>query len=611
MTSLVGAYARALALASALVACHGNGGGGGTAGSARTTHDLVLKTAAVNGTAAAPIHADLYLPSADERQRAPDGAKGALVVFVEANDAMTELPAADAGAPLPAFGGDVGDALERRGIATLALAVRLAKDYSLRMAAADVAAAAAEVLSMPAMTASRFVFVGRGAGASIAALLALDKSLSATVGRRIDGVVAMRGTYDLSPPALEDHPQRALFAAIAGHAGEEGKSSPSAFVRGDAPPFLLLAGSDDDGTFPRLMRTFAGALERAGGAVESYLAPYHDQHNLTQLAPAGAPEDDLGELVVSFVARGLHPLAADTTYGIRQRWSKKPPLDDDAFRADPKAIATYPVDAEFIRNVGIPLGKARSELNVLPGRTYQAIDLRDWLATRPESEIGHGDWLVVSNLRDERFYLSRSDLETYRPVIVVGMDDETNLFRLFTHYRLKQAYSWKKGEEPMPPMIRPIGAFLYFRKPLPDGTVARHLRNKSFMPFGLGPKSFHWVESDPLAPVRSLPDPLRDTLAGEQGCLKCHSFRGAGAKAHHTLAADGKPYGAFALSFEEYPTEVLRRFLFEQDAVAKSFDVAPLHVDPTIAKSLFELVTRKESAPAPAPAPSASDAPRR
>ena len=608
MTDRLGACVRALALAAcALAACHGEGRTGGTSGSGGTTHDLVLKTAAVNGSSAALIHADLYVPSPAERQRAPDGAKDALVVFVEANDARTDLRA-DAGAPAPAFGGEVGDELQRRGIATVAFAVRLAKDYPLRAAAADVGAATAEVVedarTRLGSPASRVVLVGRGAGATIASLLALDKTLAP--GQRIDGVVAIRGTYDLSRPDLEDHPQRDLFAAASGAPGESAKSSPSSFVRRDAPPFLLLAGSDDDGTFPRRMRSFALALERAGGAVESYLAPFHDQHNLTQWASAAAPENDLGDLVVSFVARGLHPLAADTTYGIRQRWSKTPPLDNDAFRADPKAIATYPVDAEFIRSVSIPLGKARSELNVLPGLTYQAIDLKDWLAARPESEVGRGDWLVVSNLRDERFYLSRSDLDTYRPLIVVGMDDEKNLFRLFTHYRLKQAYSWKKGEEPMPPMVRPIGAFLHFRAPPPA-----HLRNKSFMPFGLGPKSFRWVDSDPLAPVRSLPDPLRETLTGEQGCLKCHSLRGAGAKAHHTLASDGKPYGAFALSLEEYPTQVLRRFLFEQDAVAKSFDVAPLHVDPVIAKSLFELVTlvtRPEKTPGAAPAP---DAPRR
>ena len=77
------------------------------------------------------------------------------------------------------------------------------------------------------------------------------------------------------------------------------------------------------------------------------------------------------------------------------------------------------------------------------------------------------------------------------------------------------------------------------------------------------------MENDPLAPLRSLTGGLREALIGEQGCLKCHNFRGVGARAHHALALDGKPYGAFGLPLEDYPSDVLRRFLFEQDAVAE------------------------------------------
>jgi hypothetical protein len=277
----------------------------------------------------------------------------------------------------------------------------------------------------------------------------------------------------------------------------------------------------------------------------------------------------------------------DTSFGVEQRWSKTPPLDNDTFRSDPQRISTYPVDAEFIRAVSIPLGQSRGVLNALPGKTYEAIDLASWLAGRPESEIGKGEWLVVSNIRDEKTYLSRAELESYHPVIVVGMDDETNLYRITNYYRLKIAYSWKKGEEPMPTMVRPLGAFLHFRTTPPP-----HLRNKSFMPFGLTPKSFAWTGADPLASVREVPEPLKSTLIGEQGCLKCHSLRGTGARAHHVLASDGKPYGAFALPLEEYPPDVLRRFLFDQASVAKAFDVAPLQVDPATGRMLIDLVGR-------------------
>jgi hypothetical protein len=233
------------------------------------------------------------------------------------------------------------------------------------------------------------------------------------------------------------------------------------------------------------------------------------------------------------------------------------------------------------------LGAARFALNVLPGKTYEAIDLLAYLSSRPEAEVGAGDYLVVSNIRDEQLYYARADLEKTRPVIVVGLDDETNLYRIFTQYRLKQAYSWKKGEEPMPTMVRPLGAFLHFRAPPPPA-----LMNRTYAQFGLTPKSFRWVAADPLAAVRGLTGVLREAMIGEQGCLKCHAFKGVGAKAHHVRALDGKPHGAFALGLDEYPVDVLRRFLFDQAAVARSFDVDPLPLPPEAARAVFELVTQ-------------------
>jgi hypothetical protein len=229
------------------------------------------------------------------------------------------------------------------------------------------------------------------------------------------------------------------------------------------------------------------------------------------------------------------------------------------------------------------------ELSPLPGKTYEAIDLLDYLARRPESEVGKGDWLVVSNIRGETQYFARKVLERTRPMVVVGLDDEDNLYRVFTFYRLRRAYSWMKGEEPMPTMIRPLGAFLHF----PTQSPPEELRNETYAAFTLDASSFRWVDKDPLAPVRSMTGGLREAMIGAQGCLKCHAFRGAGARAHHTRADSAEPYGAFALPLEEYPTEVLRRFLFEQEDVARSFGVVPLPVKPEVAEQLFDVVSRE------------------
>jgi hypothetical protein len=134
-------------------------------------------------------------------------------------------------------------------------------------------------------------------------------------------------------------------------------------------------------------------------------------------------------------------------------------------------------------------------------------------------------------------------------------------------------------------MIRPTGPFLFF-----PGGVPEHLRNSTLAPYGLTPGSFRFVEKDPLASVRHVEASLRESLIGREGCLKCHALRGEGARSHHVRALDGQPHGGFALALEEYPPEVLHRFLFEQAAVAESFGVGPLKLAGATARAIEQLV---------------------
>jgi hypothetical protein len=308
----------------------------------------------------------------------------------------------------------------------------------------------------------------------------------------------------------------------------------------------------------------------------------------------GGEGNEVGDLVFNFVASGPKELPIDSPFGALRRWGARPPLDLSELRKDPRVINTYPIDDPLRQTLENFFGGVSFDRFPLPGKTYQAIDLLGYLAGRPKSEVGEGDWLLVSNLRDEQEYFSREMLMKTEPVIVVGLDDEDNLNRLLMFYRMNCAYSWIKSDERLPLMARPLGAFLYFRTPLPADE-----RNKTFAPYGLAATSFHWVKNDPLAPVRALGDGLKETLIGEQGCLTCHTFRGAGSRAHHVLASDGKPHGAFGLALEDYPSDVLWRFLFEQDAVAKSFGVKPLLVEKTAARQLYDLVSHEKSEKSP------------
>jgi hypothetical protein len=517
------------------------------------------------------VAVDLYAPPESGR-RAP------LVVLLQGNEPSEPDDRV-------AFAAAIGDALQRKGIATAAVSFNVRPGYTLRACAADVAAIVHEATR--ARDPTRLLFVGRGLGAWMASMLALDRRLleSARMDpKRVDGVVAVRGTYDLSEAALHGHPDAAFLGALV---DDRKESSPIAYARADAPPFLILSGGQDQDSWARIARRFARALENAGARdVDAFVVGDRDAHSLVHWAGG---RNELGDLVLGFIRSGPKDLPIDNPFGARRRWLARPPLDLSELRKDPDAIATLPVDDELRRSLALLFGTMPYELFPWPGKTYQAIDLLDYLGRRAASEVGKGDWLVVSNLRGETQYFARKVLERTRPVIVVGLDDEENLYRVSTFYRMKRAYSWKQGDEPMPLMIRPLGAFLHFPTPPPDDA-----RNATFAPFGLDATSFHWVDKDPLAPVRSLAGGLRESMIGSQGCLKCHAFRGAGARAHHALAESGQPYGAFALPLEEYPTDVLHRFLFEQDTVAKSFGVVPLPVEPKIAQQLFDMVEREK-----------------
>jgi acetyl esterase/lipase len=518
------------------------------------------------------VSVDLYAPTqASER--------GPLVVVLQGNE------------PTPpdeqfAFAAKVSKSLQRNGVAAAAVSFKVQKGHTLRACAADVAGAVQEVVS--ARNPTRLILVGRGVGAWMASMLALDRRLLEGAGmdpKRVDGVIVVRGTYDLGSAALEGHPDAAFFAESV---DDRKESSPITYARPDSPPFLMLFGGEDDSYWARIARPFARALQDGGAPdIDYFIVPDRDAHSILRWSGAG---NDLGDLVFSFVGSGHKEYPIDNPFGALRRWGPKPPLDLSAFRKDPRAIATYPIDDTMRETLTNFFGGVNFERFPMPGKTYQAIDLLGYLAGRPKSEVGEGDFLVVSNIRGEQEYFSREMLQKTQPVIVVGLDDEDNLCRLLTFYRMNRAYSWITSDERLPLMARPLGAFLYFRTPLPP-----ELQNKTYAPYGLDPAGFHWVKNDPLAPIRSLDGGLREALAGEQGCLTCHSYRGAGGRSHHALALDAKPYGAFALPLEEYPSDVLRRFLFEQDAVAKSFGVKPLRVDKTVAGELFDMVSHEKS----------------
>lgn len=111
----------------------------------------------------------------------------------------------------------------------------------------------------------RLFLMGHSAGAHIGAMLALDTRYLTAAGvpaDRVAGFVGLAGPYDFLPITGPDI--RRVFATAA----RPEDTQPITFVRADAPPMLLLTGTDDDTVLPRNSESLGRALRAAGGTAE-------------------------------------------------------------------------------------------------------------------------------------------------------------------------------------------------------------------------------------------------------------------------------------------------------------------------------------------------------
>jgi acetyl esterase/lipase len=109
----------------------------------------------------------------------------------------------------------------------------------------------------------RLFLVGHSAGAHSVAMLALDRRFLQAAGlppHGLAGAVGLAGPYDFEPTGET----RTILAV-----GSAGRSAmPADFARGDAPPMLLMTGSDDDTVSPANSRKLGARLAAAAGTVE-------------------------------------------------------------------------------------------------------------------------------------------------------------------------------------------------------------------------------------------------------------------------------------------------------------------------------------------------------
>lgn len=547
---------------------------GGAVAAPRIERDIPYAFAKGRGASLARQSFDLYLP---------DAARPPLVVFIHGGFWVESDDEYKIGARL-------AQTLVADGIAVALVRYRLSPGVRHPAHVRDVAAALAALKRLAGQygyDTKRLYLIGHSAGATLATLLALDPTYLGDVGMQpgdLAGAVLVSGIYDLGPngPMATQYAPFAK-AAFGNNAAERRAASPLTHVRA-GPPLLVLAAANDLSGFALDTRRFVQALRRAGHTkVSEALIPQQDHFGIIDVARTRF----VRALIADFVGAGTLDPQTRELMELRQRWHD-PPFSTQPFWRSPVPVQTFPVDARLRAALREIYEANAYELSAYPLARYHAIDLAAFLKTLPKHKVGVGDYLIVTNVRGERTYLRRRDIEAHRPLLVIGLDDERNLFRLNVFYRNRLEYSWMPQRPPV--MARPVGAFIYFREAPPAA-----LQPTTRAHFGLTADSFRLVATDPFAAVADLPASVQNVLTTTNACLACHSFRGAGARAGHITGAGGKLHGGFALALEDYPAAAWERFIFDQPASARLIGVRPNPVAGPAAQQLYDLVVTERA----------------
>lgn len=518
---------------------------------------------------------DLYLP-------ADSGKKPPLLIFVHGGFWL--LTDDDY-----RIGTKVADALVREGVAVALIRYRIATLAPHPGQAEDVAAGVSLLVHEAqryGYDPSRIFLAGHSAGGHLASLVALDPSYLEKYrvsSKSLAGVISFSGLYDLTPKWTVSENQRSATEKSFGKDPAVLKqASPITHTRADAPPFLLLTAQSDFPGFLQDAKQFTDALNRAGHRLaERWIVEGHDHFSLLNLT------DRLNEarlLLLDFLRVAPPPREYAMFVDAKRRWRNPIHSTLPLWRHE-KLVRSHEVDRRFVSRLVVIYGNLRHELQEWPLQTFHAIDLFEFIDGLPPEKVGRGGYLVTTNIRNEKQFWKREQIESYKPVIVIGLDEEKNLFRLGVFYRALREYSWKTGPQP-PMMARPLGAFIHFLKEPPPEMALQAAQ------FALTEDSFRLTATDPLAGLGDLSQDLYQTVTARNGCVYCHSLRGLGSRSHHVVAATGVAHGGEALALESYPPEVWRKFIFDQVNVAKKIGASPNVVSEEARQPLFELVNR-------------------
>lgn len=519
---------------------------------------------------------DLYLPPAGKD-------KSPLVAFVHGGGFWSLSD--DALGVGPALASD----LVAEGVAVALVRYRLSPPARYPDNVDDVARALAHLQGQAGkygFDADRIYLAGHSAGAHLATLAVLDeKYLRAAGARPPAGVIAVSGVYDLTENGPLASRSREILDPVFGKNKQvRHEASPVNHAR-KGPPFLILSAENDYIGFQPDARRFAVALRATGLAdVQEIIIPQADHSSIINF---NFKRNPARELVLGFIGAAKASTVVSVLAQARRVW-QEPPFTTEPFWQHKKLIRRLPVDDRFRNALKKIYEYTAFELKAYPLEYFHAMNLGEYLDAQPSERLGRGDYLVLTNVRGEKTFWKRQQIESYQPVIVVGLDDERNLFRLTVFYQNKLEYSWKSDTPYL--MARSVGAFIHFLRPPPA-----ELQPPTASVYALTADSFRLFEKNPLEKMADLPKDVYDVMYHRNACFSCHSFRGTDVRAGHVRARNGEPSGGFAIALESYASDVFRRFMFEQDKSAALMGVRPNAVVGPVARRLHDLVVTERT----------------
>ncbi len=258
---------------------------------------------------------------------------------------------------------------------------------------------------------------------------------------------------------------------------------------------------------------------------------------------------------------------------------QSPQFDSQDFLERDEFLSTYPMHPTLNAFVKTHYRFEAHRMQEWRMEKYLSFDL---MAYRDEQAPG-ARYVTLRNRRGQVYYLDLETYGAYEPVIVVGIDDETNMFRMNWFYRTKKMYSWKPDVQNI--SVRPLGPLLFFRK---EEEMPADLSIPLLLRSALTLEGIAFSQTDPLAPLAAYPVSVQNVITKENKCIFCHRIGALGARYHHLDARTALPQGGFALPLIEYSDEVMNAFLYDQVNTANKIGMTPNPLEKSVADTFYD-----------------------